>query len=45
MLWERHPNLNTYKLYKQYYNEEWMKDWVREKYKNDFTLFNYELDI
>lgn len=45
MLWERHPNLNTYKLYKQYYNEDWMKDWVREKYKNDFTLFNYELDI
>jgi len=44
-MWERHPNLNTYKLYKQYYNEEWMKDWVREKYKNDFTLFNYELDI
>lgn len=44
-MWEQHPNLNTYKLYKQYYNEEWMKEWVREKYKNDFTLFNYELDI
>lgn len=43
--WDRHPNLNTHSLYKQYYNEEWMKDWVREKYKNDFTLFNYGLDI
>lgn len=43
--WERHPNLDTHKLYKQYYNQEWIKDWVREKYKNDFTLFNYGLDI
>lgn len=43
--WEKHPNLNTYKLYKQYYNEEWIKDWVRNKYKNDFSIFNYELDI
>lgn len=45
MMWEIHPNLNSYKLYKQYYNEDWMKEWVREKYKNDFTLFNYGLDI
>ena len=45
VLWDRHPNLNTHSLYKQYYNEEWMKDWVREKYKNDFRIFNYELDI
>lgn len=43
--WEKHPNLNTHKLYKQYYNQESLKDWVRNKYKNDFTLFNYELDI
>jgi hypothetical protein len=43
--WEKHPNLNTYKLYKQYYNEEWIKEWVRNKYKNDFTIFNYDLDI
>jgi len=43
--WEKHPNLNTHKLYKQYYNEEWIKEWVREKYKNDFSIFNYELDI
>ena len=43
--WETHPTLNTYKLYKQYYKEQWMKDWVIEKYKNDFKLFNYELDI
>jgi hypothetical protein len=44
-MWEKHPNLNTHKLYKQYYNEDWMKDWVREKYQNDFKIFNYELDI
>ena len=43
--WEKHPNLNTHKLYKQYYNEDWMKEWVRNKYKNDFTIFNYDLDI
>ena len=43
--WEKHPNLNTHKLYKQYYNEEWIKDWVRNKYKNDFELFDYDLDI
>ena len=43
--WERHPNLNTHQLYKQYYNQQWIKDWVKTKYKNDFTLFNYELDI
>jgi hypothetical protein len=44
-MWEIHPNLNTQKLYKFYYNDGWMKEWVREKYKDDFKIFNYELDI
>ena len=45
LMWETHPNLNSDKLYKFYYNDIWMKDWVREKYKDDFKFFNYELDI
>ena len=44
-MWNRHPNLNTDKLYKLYYKDESVKNWVKEKYKNDFKLFNYELDI
>lgn len=44
-IYDRHPVLNQEKYYKHFYTEEWMKDWVRERYKNDFTLFNYGLDI
>ena len=44
-MWNRHPNLNTDKLYKLYYKNESEKNWVKEKYKDDFKLFNYELDI
>ena len=33
------------KYYKSLYKEDWIKDWVRVKYKDDFQNFNYELDI
>ena len=44
-IYERHPNLNQQKYYKSLYKEDWIKDWVRAKYKDDFQNFNYELDI
>jgi len=44
-IYDKHPNLNQEKYYKQIYTEEWMKDWVRERYKDDFKQFNYELEI
>lgn len=44
-LYNKHPNLNQEKYYKLLYTEEWMKDWVRERYKDDFKQFNYELEI
>ena len=44
-LYEKHPNLKQQNYYKYIYTEEWMKDWVRERYENDFKIFNYELDF
>ena len=44
-IYERHPTLNQHKYYKSLYREDWIKDWVRTKYKDDFQNFNYELDI
>jgi len=44
-LYEKQPNLNQEKYYKYFYSEEWMKDWVRERYENDFKIFNYDMDI
>ena len=44
-IYDKHPQLNQESFYKHMYQEEWMKDWVRERYKNDFKIFNYELDI
>lgn len=44
-IYDRHPNLNYKKYCRHFYTEEWMKDFVRERYKNDFKIFNYELDI
>lgn len=44
-IYDKHPNLNQEKYYKYFYTEEWMKDWVRERYKDDFKQFNYELEI
>ena len=44
-IYDRHPNLNQEQYYKFLYEEEWMKDWVRERYLNDFKIFNYDMDI
>jgi len=44
-IYDRQPNLKQESYYKHLYTEEWMKDWVRERYKDDFKQFNYELEI
>ena len=44
-IYDRQPSLNQEKYYKFLYTEEWMKDWVRERYSNDFKIFNYDMDI
>ena len=44
-IYDKHPNLNQTQYYKHFYTEEWMKDVVRERYKDDFKQFNYELEI
>ena len=44
-IYDKHPNLNQEKYYKYFYTEEWMKDWVRERYKDDFKQFNYDMEI
>lgn len=45
IIYDKHPNLNQEQYYKHFYTEEWMKDWVRERYENDFKIFNYGMDI
>lgn len=44
-IYDKHPNLKQEKYYKHLYTEEWMKDLVRERYKDDFKQFNYDLEI
>lgn len=44
-IYDKHPNLKQQKYYKYMYTEEWMKEWVRERYENDFKIFNYDMDI
>jgi hypothetical protein len=44
-IYEKHPNLKQEDYYKFFYEKEWMKDWVRERYYNDFKIFNYGMDI
>lgn len=44
-IYDKHPLLNQEQYYKHLYTEEWMKDWVRERYKNDFKIFNYGMEI
>ena len=42
---EKHPNLDTFKFYKKYYEEDSSKNWIKNKYKNDFIIFGYDLEI
>lgn len=44
-IYKRHPNIKQENYYKTFYSEEWMKDCVRERYKNDFKIFNYDMDL
>jgi len=45
-IYNKHPNLKQHDYYKILYNNNVLaKEWVLDKYKNDFKLFNYELDI
>jgi len=44
-IYDKHPELNQESFYKHMYQEEWIKDWVRERYLNDFKIFNYGMDI
>ena len=44
-IYDKHPSLNQENFYKHIYQEEWMKNWVRERYSNDFKIFNYDMDI
>jgi hypothetical protein len=44
-IYDKHPQLNQQKYYKHLYSEKWMKDWVRERYYNDFKIFNYGMEI
>jgi len=44
-IYDRHPNIKQHEFYKYLYEDEWCKDWVRERYIDDFKQFNYELDI
>ena len=44
-IYDKEPNLNQQKYYSFLYNEDWMLDWVRERYKDDFKIFNYGMDI
>ena len=38
-------HINNYMNLLDLKDEEWMKEWVRERYYNDFKIFNYGMDI
>ena len=44
-IYDKHPNLNQEKYYSAFYTEDWMIELVRERYKNDFKIFNYGMDL
>ena len=44
-IYDRHPSLKQESYYRTFYTEDWMIDWVRERYKNDFKIFNYGMDL
>ena len=44
-IYDRHPNLKQESYYKTFYTEDWMIDWVKERYKNDFKIFNYGMEL
>lgn len=44
-IYDVHPTLNQEKYYNSFYTEQWMIDWVKERYENDFKIFNYGMDL
>ena len=44
-IYDIHPNLKQEKYYSAFYKEKWMEDWVKERYKDDFKIFNYGLEL
>jgi len=44
-IYDIHPTLNQENYYKNFFTEEWMIDWVKERYKDDFKIFNYDMDL
>jgi hypothetical protein len=44
-IYDKHPNLNQYNFYKHLYIDKDVLTWVRERYANDFKIFNYDMDI
>jgi len=44
-IYDKHPNIKQEDFYKFLYKENWTREWVRERYENDFKIFNYGMDI
>ena len=44
-IYDKHPNIKQEDFYKFLYKENWTREWVRERYENDFKIFNYDMDI
>ena len=44
-IYDIHPNLKQEKYYSAFYKEKWMEDWIKERYKDDFKIFNYGLEL
>lgn len=44
-IYDKHPHLNQEKFYRNLYSQDWMIENILERYKDDFKIFNYELDL
>ena len=45
-IYDKHPNLDSDKYYSQILSQEkWAVEWIRERYKDDFKIFNYGMDL
>ena len=44
-IYDNHPHLNQEKFYRNLYSQDWMIENILERYKDDFKIFNYELDL
>ena len=45
-IYDKHPSLNSDKYYTEILSQEkWVIEWIRERYKNDFKIFNYGMEL